>query len=153
MVRGGAAASDGAAVMKLADKGAIKPPPVLRGPAQIVSEEIQSWSGIVAATHWFLHDQTQVDGADFYFGDRELGHIHLSGEVHLATTRTLAAMLVTHGMADAFEWNDAWVQYPIRKKADIGHAVWLFRLGYDRLTGVGTAMLRRRVERGSARQS
>ena len=108
--------------MKLADKGPIKPPPALKGPAQLVSQEIQSWPGIVAATHWFLYDRTQVDGADFYVGERELGHIHLDGEIHLGATRTLAAMLIEHDLADPFEWGDAWVQYPICKKADVGHA-------------------------------
>ena len=47
-------AGRGRLVMKLADKGPIKPPPVLKGPAQLVSLEIQSWPDIVAATHWFL---------------------------------------------------------------------------------------------------
>jgi Family of unknown function (DUF5519) len=131
--------------VKLADKGAIKPPPVLKGPAQLVSQEIQSWPGIVSATHWFLYDRAQVDGADFYVGHRELGHIHLDGEIHLSTTRTLGAMLIEHGLADPFEWHDAWVQYPIRKRTDVDHALWLFRLGYDRLAGIGIAMLRRRV--------
>jgi hypothetical protein len=131
--------------MKLADKGPIKPPPILKGPAQLVSQEIQSWPGIIAATHWFLHDQTQVDGADFYVGERELGHIHLDGEIHLSATRMLAAILIEHGLADRFEWGDAWVQYRIRTKADIDHAVWLFRLAYDRLTGTSTATLRQRV--------
>src|SRR5258708_4815396 len=93
--------------MKLADKGPIKPPPVLKGQAQFVSQEIQSWPGIVAATHWFLYDQTQVDGAYFDVGERELGHIPLDGEIHLGTTRTLAAMLIEHGLADPFEWGDA----------------------------------------------
>src|SRR6516165_1298489 len=73
--------------MKLADKGRIKPPPALKGAAQLVSQEIQSWPGIVAATHWFLYDRTQVDGADFYVGERELGHIHLDGEFHLGYDR------------------------------------------------------------------
>ena len=131
--------------MKLADKGRIKPPPALKGPAQLVSQEIQSWPGIVAATHWFLYDRTQVDGADFYVGERELGHIHLDGEIHLGATRTLAAMLIENDLADPFEWGDAWVQYPICKKADVGHAVWLFRLSYDRLNGTGIARLRQRV--------
>jgi len=40
-------------LIKLADKGPIKPPPALKGLAQLVSQEIQSWPGIVAATHWF----------------------------------------------------------------------------------------------------
>jgi hypothetical protein len=58
-----------------------------------------------------------VDGVDFYAGDRELDHIHLDGEIHLRTTRTLGAMLIEDGLADAFKWHDAWVQYPIRKQA------------------------------------
>ncbi len=48
-------------------------------------------------------------------------------------------------LADPFEWGDAWVQYPICKNTDVGHAVWLFRLGYDRLNGTGIARLRQRV--------
>jgi hypothetical protein len=48
-------------------------------------------------------------------------------------------------LADPFEWGDAWVQYRIRKKADVDHALWLFRLGYDRLNGTGIAILRQRV--------
>src|SRR6516225_9306789 len=106
--------------MKLADKGPIKPPPALKGAAQLVSQEIQSWPGIVAATHWFLYDRTQVDGADFYVGERELGHIHLDGEIHLGATRTLAAMLIEHDLADPFEWGDAWVQYPLSRRGPHG---------------------------------
>ena len=141
--------------MKLSDKGQIKAPPVLKGPAELVSQEIQSWPGIVAATHWLLDDRTQVDGADFYVGARELGHIHLDGEVHLVATRTLAANLIARGLADQFAWSDAWVQYPIRKRADMDHALWLFRLAYDRLKGTGGALLRQRVQRRttSVRQS
>lgn len=132
-------------IIKLAEKGPIKPPPALKGPAQIVSRELQSWPDIVAATHWFIDDQTQVDGADFYVGERELGHIHLDGEIHLGTTRALSAMLVERGLAEFFEWDDAWVQFPIRTKSDVDHAIWLFRLGYDRLTGTSASDLRRRI--------
>lgn len=131
--------------MKLADKGPIAPPPVLDGPARRVAQKIRSWPGVVAATHWYLLDRSRVDGADFYVGERELGHIHLDGAIHLAATRTLRAMLVANGQAAPFRWNDAWVQYRIRTQADVAHALWLFRLGYDRLTGVGIAALRQRV--------
>jgi len=131
--------------MKLSDKGPIAPPPVLKGPAQRVSREIQSWPGIIAARHWYLFDRAQVDGADFYVGDRELGHIHLDGEVHLGLTRTLAALLIEHGLAEPFEWSDAWVRCSIHSQSDQDRAVWLFRLGYDRLTGTAPAALRRRV--------
>jgi hypothetical protein len=100
--------------MKLTDKGDIRPPPILTGPAQRVSGEIQSWPKIVAATHWYLHDRTQVDGADFYVGERELGHIHLDGEIHLGTTKALRDVLIEQRLAEPFEWHEAWVQFSIR---------------------------------------
>jgi hypothetical protein len=131
--------------MKLTDKGDIRPPPILTGPAQRVSREIQSWPKIVAATHWYLHDRTQVDGADFYVGERELGHIHLDGEIHLGTTKALRAALIEQRLAEPFEWHEAWVQFSIRSKADAEHALWLFRLAYDRLSGANAASLKQRV--------
>src|SRR5258707_1086401 len=75
--------------MRLETKGEIRPPPKLKGLAQSVSLEIKSWPGVIAATHWFLYDRTQVDGADFYVGEKELGHIHLDGELHLGVTAGL----------------------------------------------------------------
>src|SRR4029078_10122012 len=63
--------SEAPRAMRLESKGEIRPPPTLKGPAQSVSREIQSWPRIIAATHWFLYDRTQVDGADFYVGEKE----------------------------------------------------------------------------------
>src|SRR5262245_20981219 len=99
--------------MKLSDKGEIRPPPVLKGPAQLVAAKVQRWPKIVAATHWQFDDPSQVDGADFYVGARELGHIHLDGEIHLGTSRVLRAELLARGLAEPLEWNSAWVQCPI----------------------------------------
>jgi hypothetical protein len=90
--------------MRLESKGEIRPPPKLKGPAQSVSLEIQSWPGIIAATHWFLYDRTQVDGADFYVGEKELGHIHLDGELHLFVTVGLRRRLIEAGLAEALPW-------------------------------------------------
>ena len=73
------------------------------------------------------------------------GPPYANGEIHLGTTRTLGSMLIEHGLADPFKWRDAWVQYPIRRSADVDHALWLFRLRYDQLTGTGVAMLRQRI--------
>ncbi|HMI96688.1 MAG TPA: luciferase family protein, partial [Micropepsaceae bacterium] len=88
--------------MRLETKGEIRPPPKLKGPAQSVSLEIQSWPGVIAATHWFLYDRVQVDCADFYVGEKELGHIHLDGELHLAVTAGLRRQLIEAGRAAAF---------------------------------------------------
>jgi hypothetical protein len=131
--------------MRLESKGEVRPPPQLKGPAQTVSQEIQSWPGIIAASHWFLYDRTQVDGADFYVGEMELGHIHLDGELHLGVTVGLRRELIEAGLAEALPWAEDWVQAPISTPSDARTAVWLFRLAYDRLTGTPIPELRRRI--------
>jgi hypothetical protein len=132
--------------MKLADKGPIVGPPRLGGPAQMVSAEVQSWPGVVSATHWLLHDPTQVDGADFYVGERELGHIHLDGEIHLAVTQALRRALVKRKLVEPFRWAADWVQFPITDRKSAQHALWLFRLGYDRLNCASRTDLFQRIE-------
>src|SRR6476619_3214999 len=129
--------------MKLTEKGPIIAPPLLDGWAEVVSLEIQSWPGIISATHWFLNDRTQVDGADFYFGEKELGHIHLDGEIHLGLTRPLRKALTDAKLAEPFRWAQNWVQFPITDQSSTQHAIWLFQLGYDRLKGTQFSELRR----------
>jgi hypothetical protein len=131
--------------MRLESKGEIKPPPKLKGPAQTVSLEIQSWRGIIAATHWYLYDRSRVDGADFYVGEKELGHIHLDGDLHLGVTVGLRQRLIEAGLAEALPWADDWIQAPISTGTEARNAVWLFRLAYDRLTGTSIPELRRRI--------
>ena len=137
--------------MRLESKGEVKPPPKLKGPAQAVSREIQSWPGIIAATHWYIDDRTQVDGADFYVGEKELGHIHLDGELHLVVTVGLRRRLIDAGLAEALPWAEDCIQAPIDNQRDARKAVWLFRLAYDRLTGTPIPELRRRISDAVAR--
>ena len=132
-------------LMSLNDKGPIVPPPVLKGPAQKVSLEIQSWKGIVSATHWTIGDSTKVNGADFYNGDHELGHIHLDGEIHLALTPKLRKALIANQLAEAFPWGHAWVQMTITDRQSADRALWLFELGYDRINGVSEEDLLARI--------
>ena len=40
-----------------------------------------------------------VDSADFYVGEQELSHLHLSGDVHLASSPALGQTLVAGGWA------------------------------------------------------
>jgi len=131
--------------MRLETKGKIQPPPKLKGPAQSVALAIQSWPRVIAATHWFLHDRTQVDGADFYVREKELGHIHLDGELHLGVTAALRRQLIEAGRAEALPWAEDWVQAPISSRLEAVNALWLFQLGYDRLIGVPISELRRRI--------
>ena len=119
--------------MKLEDKGPIKPPPALTKFPQQVSTEIQSWKGIIAATHWEIYDKTKPDGADFYVGSDELGHIHLDGEVHLATGSALAAALIKNKLGHKFQYGSDWVTWPVNSAEDAAHAIWLFKLNYRRI--------------------
>ena len=120
----------------LASKGPMQPVPRLVGPAQRVSELIQTWPDIIAATHWDLYDNKKINGADFYVGQNELGHIHLDGDIHLATTKQLRAALISAGLAEPFPWYDSWVQFRITDDLSIKHGAWLFKLNYDRLMGM-----------------
>ena len=135
--------------MKLKDKGPIVKPPTLKGPAQKVSLEIQSWPEMIAATHWTIGDSTRVNGADFYLEEKELGHIHLDGEVHLKLTKALRKTLIENGLAEAFPWGDEWVQFQIADSESAKHAQWLFRLGYDRLRGFASSELQDRISQQS----
>ena len=121
--------------MTLEEKGPIKPPPELSKFSQQVSTEIQNWEDIIAATHWDLYNRTKADGADFYIGEEELGHIHLDGEVHLATGKELAEALINNKLGKKFPYGNDWVTVPIESAKDVAHAVWLFKLNYKRIKG------------------
>lgn len=121
--------------MKLEDKGQILPVPVLSKYPQMVSEEIQKWSNIISATHWDLYDRTKVDGADFYVGEKELGHIHLDGWVHLATNKELSQVMLKNKLAIKFPYAQNWVMFSISNKQSVNNAILLFKLNYRRLNG------------------
>lgn len=121
--------------MTLEEKGPILPPPELSKFPQQVSKEIQSWKDIIAATHWDLYDNSKPDGADFYIGGEELGHIHLDGEIHLATGKELKTLLLKKKLAKKFPYGDGWVTSPIETAKEVAHALWLFKLNYRRIKG------------------
>jgi hypothetical protein len=127
--------------MKLIDKGSVIAPPVLAGWAQSASLEIQSWPDIVSATHWLFGNPTVVDGADFYVGELELGHIHLNGESHLVLTEALKEAIIDSEFAEPFRWDANFVQFQINSQHSAQHALWLFRLAYDRIVGLSESDL------------
>jgi hypothetical protein len=59
---------------------------------------------VEATTHWRFDQPNRVDGIDFYVGSDELGHIHLNGSIHLATSPRLCSELVAEGLGRPFEW-------------------------------------------------
>lgn len=126
----------------LAAKGRFAPPPTLAEPLQRMSVAIQSWPGVIGATHWHLCRLDEVDGVDFYVGTNELGHIHLDGDVHLASSADLREALVSEGLARPFPYYPSWVDTTIHTEQQAKHAEWLFRLNYDRLQGAEIEILR-----------
>ena len=131
--------------MTLEAKGPVRPVPVLTGYTETVSQAVQSWPGVIAATHWHLTRLTEVNGADFYVGTQECGHIHLDGEVHLATSLELRKSLLAHGLARPFPYYASWVETSIRSEAEAKHAIWLFKLNYDRIMGASPQSLNEHI--------
>lgn len=83
-------------------KGPLVPPPTLEGPIRGVADAVAAWPDVQATAHWRLNDPTRVDGVDFYVGPDELGHIHLDGSIHLATSPELGARLMAEGLGRPF---------------------------------------------------
>ncbi len=136
--------------MKLDEKGRFAPPPRLPSAAQRVSEAVAAWEGVHARTHWLLGDETEVDGADFYVGQEELGHIHLDSEAHVMVSSALADALIRAGLGERFRWSRAAVVFGIERPSDVEHALWLFRLNYDRRRGTPSDELFARIEARAA---
>jgi hypothetical protein len=113
-------------------KGPLAPPPILAGDLAAVADGVASWSGVAATTHWHFADQARIDGIDFYVGSEELGHLHLDGSIHLATTSELSAELVAEGVGSPFRYASGWTQASVARLGVAG-AVAVFRRNYDRL--------------------
>lgn len=118
--------------LKRSDKGPLAPAPVLAGSLGEVAQVISAWPDVLATSHWDLNDQTCLDGIDFYVADQELGHIHLDGSLHLATSPELGAAMIAQGLARRFPYASGWV---CEKIDTIGSdaAVDLFPRNYERL--------------------
>ena len=105
---------------------------MLKGDLQAVAEAVEAWPEVTATTHWHFADQSRIDGVDFYVGAEELGHLHLDGSIHLATTPALLAELVAEGSGSPFRYARGWTQAGVPRLGVAG-AVALFRRNYERL--------------------
>lgn len=131
--------------MKLSQKGHYAPPPQLEPAAQQVLETLARWPGVHARTHWLLGDEREVDGADFYFGEEELGHIHLDSQAHVMHSRPVAQALIRAGLGRRFQWSGEVVVFDVRTPTDATHVLWLFELSHDRCRGTRSADLLARI--------
>jgi len=131
--------------MKLSQKGRYAPPPVLRPAAQSVLETIATWPGVHVRAHWLLGDERTVDGADFYSGEEEIGHIHLDSQAHVMQPKKVVEALIRAQLGRRFHFSDEVIVFDIRKQSDEAHALWLFQLSYDRCRGTKAAELLSRI--------
>jgi hypothetical protein len=113
-----------------AKKGAVVPPPALDEPLLTVANAIAGWPGVIATGHWDPFHPSRVDGVDFYVGAEELGHIHLDGSIHLATSPELGRALVAEGLARPFSHVRGWVEERV-PHIGANAAVDLFRKNYE----------------------
>ena len=113
-------------------KGPLAPPPALDAPLRAVTDAVAAWPEVETTKHWHLYARDCVDGIDFYVGADELGHIHLDGSIHLATTPELSAKLVAEGLGRPFPWAQGWIAANV-SRLGAETAVALFRRNYDRL--------------------
>ncbi len=120
--------------LPLSKKGRHAPRPSLTGFAEQVAAALEQQPGVTARTHWRLGNERLVDGADFYVGQQELGHLHLDGEAHIPLTVALREQLVASGKAHPFPWAEGWVVWPVETPADVDHALWLFSLRRSLMT-------------------
>ena len=116
--------------MARVDKGPIAPAPALDGPLGAVAKAVAAWPGISATSHWHLFDRSRVDGVDFYLGGDELGHLHLEGSLHLATSPSLGMALIAEGRAVRFPYQRGWVCADVNAIGEEA-AIALFRRNYD----------------------
>ena len=137
--------------MKLSEKGRFAPPPKLTRYAQQISETVGAWPGVLARTHWELGDETRVDGADFYVGEEELGHLHLYDEAHVAMPPQLAAAVIAAGLAKRSPWSSEVVEHDVSGPADVKEVLGLFELNYALLRGAKLSELVARITGGAAR--
>lgn len=87
---------------------------------------------MTATGHWDPFNPGRVDGVDFYVGAEELGHIHLDGSIHLATSPELSRVLVAEGLARPFSHVRGWVEETVQHIGS-NAAVDLFRTNYERV--------------------
>jgi len=102
------------------------------GAAARIAAEVESWPGVESAPHRF-------GGVEYRFGGREIGHVHGDGLADLPFPMRIRDELVASGQAEPHHIlpDSGWVSRWLRAPKDVGTAIALFRLQYDRLAGRG----------------
>ncbi len=91
-----------------------------------VEREVLSWPGVSKETGRF-------NSTAYMLGRREIGHVHRNGVADLAYPRTIYDELIAAGRAQPHQAGvRGVVSYWINTPDDVGQAIALFRMNYDR---------------------
>ena len=92
-----------------------------------IEREVSSWAGVSASPH-------RYGGIEFRVGRRELGHLHGDRLADLPFPVSIRRELVAAGRAEPHHIlpRSGWVSLWIRGAGDVGAAIELFRLNYER---------------------
>jgi hypothetical protein len=94
--------------------------------------EVGNWEGVEVA------QEPRFGGPMFQLGRRQLGHLHDAGErgafADIPLPRALRDELIETGRARPHSAmpDSGWLTVPVRTAADLGGAVEVFRLAYER---------------------
>ena len=99
-----------------------------------VEREVLGWSGV-----WSTRDEDGPGGVGvtvYRFGRKQIGHIHDDGHADFRFPREVRDELILSGRAiahPAFPNSRTTASYLIQEPEDVGGAIQLFRLGYERV--------------------
>jgi hypothetical protein len=97
----------------------------------LIDREVSSWPGVSKGPGRFGSTAYSV-------GRREIGHIHRNDVADFGLPRTIRDELLATGRAAPHQAGvRGAVSYAIRAPSDVGPALALFRLNYDRLRNAG----------------
>jgi len=92
-----------------------------------IEREVGSWPGVSVSPHRF-------GGLEFRVGRREIGHLHGDRLADIPFPVSIRRELVAAGRAEPHHIlpRSGWVSLWIRGAGDVGAAIELFRLNYER---------------------
>lgn len=99
----------------------------MRSLTKKLESEVSAWPQVIVAPHQFA-------AREFRFGNAEIGHVHLWGDVDIPFPLAVHDVLLAEGRAQRHRWlpNSGWVTYQIHNRSDLERATWLLRLSYLR---------------------
>jgi len=92
----------------------------------LIKDEILGWASMSIRTD-------EPGETQFYFGDKEIGHLHNGRTLHVMLPRAMREEVLTNGLAEKHPWvPNSGVSFRVREEGDVKRALWLLRLSYLR---------------------